>query len=561
MTVSSPADTVVRNCTVRTMDPSQPTAEALAVQDGKLVYVGTSSGVGSYIGPNTRVIDLEGKTVVPGLMDVHNHHSIAGYHEVELQFPEESTVAEILKAVEEWVAAHPDDEWVLGSKVGSQNLGELQQAGALAALDRVSGGKKVMLTTDCHHNRWVNSAALAAGGITASSTNPDDGEIVRDANGQPTGLLYEGAARPVIQAAERAQDPSAVVEAAKAASAAGVRTMHSVGITGFLDAGCGASTLRGLKALDAEGKLKIWACSCMLINDRIYGNDLLGTGLFELQEEVRGEHHRPDFAKIFLDGVPMSYTGAFLEPYSGADMPHDCCVKGHTTMRFEELEGWLLRCADRKIHVKIHCTGDASVRYVLDAVERVRAKGHKDAIFHVAHGQFVHPSDISRFAPLGVVADMSPPLWFPGALTDAMSAIRPPEEMSRFSPNADLLKAGATLAAGSDWPVSPDPNPWTGIQSLVTRMDPSGERKDALNANQSISLEEAVKAYSINVARALGIDHLTGSIEVGKSADFVVIDKDPFKIPIGKVASTQTEQTWFAGEQVYQKEAQAEARL
>lgn len=555
MTISSPADTVVRNCVVRTMDASQPTADSLAIADGKIVYVGPSSGLASFTGPATKTVDLSGRTVLPGLMDVHNHHAIAGQHEAELQFPAESTVPEICAAIRDWVKQHPEDMWVLGSKVGSQLLGELQGSDALKQLDAASGGKKVLLTTDCHHNRWANSAALAAGGITSSTPNPVDGEIVRDSNGQPTGLLYEGGARSVLRALDADTDPSAALEAAKKASAAGIRTMHQMGITGFLDAACGASTLRGLKALDDEGQLKIHACSSMLINDRIFGNDQLGTALFALQVEVRGRHHRPDFAKIFLDGVPMSYTGAFLEPYvqpAGGD--GHCCVRGHTTMPYDELEGWLLRCAERGINVKIHCTGDAAVRFVLDAVERVRAAGHKDAIFHVAHGQFVHPSDIGRFAPLGVVADISPPLWFPGAITDAMALVRSEEDMKRFHPNAELLAAGATLAAGSDWPVMPDPNPWTGIASLVTRKDPTGERTEVLNADQSIDLEQAVRAYSINVAKALGLDKVTGSIERGKSADFVVLDRDPFQVPIGKVAGTQTEETWFAGERVYARQ-------
>lgn len=552
MTQSQIADLIVINAVVRTMDAFRPEAQAFAAAGGKLLAVGSAADVEVFKGLNTRVLDLKGQTVMPGLMDVHNHHGIAGQHNLfELTFPDTAGWDEICAAVEGYIAKHPDADWVHGSIWGSGLVAELSTPEPLKKLDAVSAGKKVILTDDSHHNRFANTAAMKAAGIEDGTPDPvGGGTIVRDEDGHATGLLFEGAGVMVSKAAAKA-DPMTTAKAA-ASSADAIKTMHSVGITAFLDAGATLHTLNGLKALDDAGKLKIWASSCMLINDHVFGAEQLGDDLFPHRDAARSPHHRPDFAKIFLDGVPITYTGAFLEPYNDSDV-HGCNHKGHTTMPYEELEHWLMHCAKLGINVKIHCTGDASVRFVLDAVEKVRAAGYKDILYHIAHGQFVAKTDIGRFKQLGVVADISPPLWFPGIIVDAMDAVRPKEEMARFHPNRSLADSGAILSGGSDWPVSPDPNPWIGIAGLVTRSDPLGQYPGQLNIDQAITVEEALAAYSINTARALGIESFTGSLTVGKSADFVILDRDPCSIPVEKLATTVVQETWFEGEKVYSR--------
>lgn len=556
------AQLIVENAVIHTQDAAHPRATAMAVgADGKILslrYDGDGGdddgGFASLRGPNTTVLDLGGQTVLPGLLDAHCHHALTP-SPAALNFSAEAAWADVCAAVRAFVAKFPEAEWIDGGAFGSHLLGELGVSTApLAALDEVSGGKKVVLSDDSRHNRFANSAALAAGAITADSADPPDGRIGRtvgDAAGRLTGLLVEGAGLPVLKAMHAAADPDAAVRLALEGSRRGVAALHARGVTGFLDAAANFPLLKALGSLDAGHELRAWAVSAMLVNDRIFGNAVLGEDLFPIGKLTAGARHRPTFAKIFLDGVPPSGTGAFLHPYVG------CCAtagRGEQTMGAAELSHWLSRCADLGLNVKVHCTGDASVRAVLDGVEELRAKGKGgDMLVHVAHSQFIAPEDVPRFKALGVVAEISPPLWFPGVIADAVAAVRPPEEARRMHPNRELVDAGALVAAGSDWPVSPDPDPWLGIAGLVTRKDPTGKHPGSLAPDQRLTRAEAVRAYTLDSARALGIDHLTGSLETGKSADFVVLDRDPFEVPEGEIAATTALQTWFAGEKVYEK--------
>jgi predicted amidohydrolase YtcJ len=196
------------------------------------------------------------------------------------------------------------------------------------------------------------------------------------------------------------------------------------------------------------------------------------------------------------------------------------------------------------------------VHAVLNSVETLRREGFSDTRYHVAHGQFVHPDDISRFAELGVVAEISPFIWVPGPIVDAIREVLPRDRADRMQPNRDLLDAGAVVAGGSDWPVSVSPNAWEGIHGLVTREDPSGQYPGTLWPEQAITLDEAIAAFTIGAASALGISDETGSLEAGKSADFVLLDRDPFEHPAGQLVQTTVDETWFAGRRVYARDEQ-----
>ncbi|MFK0245435.1 amidohydrolase [Amycolatopsis azurea] len=539
------ADLILTNATVYTVDGARPWASSLAIKDGKVLSLEDIER-----GPNTEVVDLDGAFVMPGLVDVHNHHALAGRAALfELTFGLDAGLDDILAAVRSQAAALGPDEWVVGGAWASTLVSTLSRTSARHALDEAAGGRPVMLSDDSRHNRWVSSKALELAGVTASTPDPASGEIVRDpSTGEPVGVLLEAAGVAVERALSETRTLTA--EQHVAASRHGIGTLHSYGVTAFQDAGVSADILGALKALDDAGELHAWVVSSLLINDPIFGFDPIGAPLLKVAGQYRSEHHRPDFVKIFLDGVPPTRTAAFLEPYL-PDAAHGACHHGATTMPGDELTGWLRTAAEAGLSAKVHCTGDASVRATLDAVEKIRAEGFADARFQVAHGQFVHPDDLPRFASLGVAADISPFLWVPGVIPAAIAEVLPGERAGRMQPNRSLLDEGALVAGGSDWPVSESPNAWEGIHGLVTRQDPTGTFPGALWPEQAITLAEAVEVFTLAAARAMGLGDVTGSLVPGKSADFVVLDRDPFKTDPSALVKTKVTQTWFAGHRVY----------
>lgn len=543
----SPADLLLLNGTIDTLTAQEPRVSSLAVRDGKVAGLG--DGALRLRGEGTAVVDLQGAYVMPGLLDVHNHHMLAGQMDLfELSTAPTLGLDELLEAVAAHAAGLGPDEWVVGGSWGSGLLGEISSVEARARLDAATGGRPALLKDDSKHNRWANSRALELAGIDGATADPAGGGILRDAAGQATGVLLEAGGGLVEKTLARLR-PTSTEDVARAA-ARGIEVLHSYGVTGFQDAATSLQLMRALKTLDDDGRLHAWVVTSMPANDAIFGTAPLGEEIIAHRDETRSEHHRPDFVKIFLDGVPPAGTGAFLEPYlPEAGFPE--CHCGGTTMDPAELQGWLTRTAERGISAKIHCTGDASVRLVLDTVEKVRAAGHTEPKYHVAHGQFVHPDDIARFAALDVTADISPALWFPGVISEAIATVLPAERASRMQPNRALLDTGARIAGGSDWPVSVSPNAWEGIYGLVTRQDPTGRFPGTLWPEQAITLEEAVRVYTTACAEATGLHDVTGSLATGRSADFVVLSDNPYEIDIDRVRSITARQTWFAGTKVY----------
>ena len=311
----STADLIVLGATIYTADAARPWASAFAVADGRLLAVGSDADALAHLGPDTTVRDLHGAFVLPGLVDVHNHHALAGKTELyELSFSATASLDQVLDAVREYAATLPADGWVLGGSWGSGLMDALATDAARARLDEASGGRPVMLSDDSHHNRWVSSRALELAGITADSDPGTGGVIVLDpVSGAASGVLLEAAGMPVEEALARTQ--VLTTEQHRRCSQRGIEILASYGVTAFQDAAASLPILQSLKSLDDAGELNAWVVSSLTVNDQIFGYDPVGEELVARGEEFRSEHHRPDFIKIFLDGVPPARTGAFLEAF------------------------------------------------------------------------------------------------------------------------------------------------------------------------------------------------------------------------------------------------------
>lgn len=542
------ADLILTGAVVRTANRAQPVAEAIAFAGDTVLAVGTAEEVLAHRGEGTEVRDLAGAAVYPGFVDVHNHHAIAGVTDLfELSVGAALSLDEILELVRECAAALPEGAWITGGSWASTLMDELNTTAARLRLDEASAGHPVMLSDDSHHNRWANTRALRLAGI-AKDAIPAEGVTLLDAtDGEPTGVLLEAAG--ILVAKAHAEAGGLTADQHRQASARGVELLGAYGVTTFQDAAVSIDILAALKSLDDAGELNAWVVSSLTINDEIFGYELIGDGLLARGEEFRSAHHRPDFVKIFLDGVPPARTALFLDPYL-PDEVHGAYFHGTTTMDAGELYGWLHTVAERGLGAKVHVTGDGSARLLIDVVERLRAEGYADTRFQMAHGQFLAGDDIERMVRLRIAADISPFLWFPGVIPDALAAVLG-DRAYRSQPNRTILDAGGLIAGGSDWPVSESPNPFEGMQGLVTRADPLGRAPGMLWPEQAITADEALEAFTINGARAMGLGDVTGSLEPGKSADFVIVDRDFVGGPADEIIDTRVLETWFAGRRVF----------
>jgi predicted amidohydrolase YtcJ len=277
-------------------------------------------------------------------------------------------------------------------------------------------------------------------------------------------------------------------------------------------------------------------------------------GIVATRDKFRSTHLHTDFVKIFLDGVPTaSRTALMLDDYI-VDEEHPQPTRGLLMVEPDTLKGDLIALDKLGFTVKIHAAGDGSVRIALDALQAVREANGPSGLRHeLAHAGFIDAQDLPRFAALGVTADLSPYIWYPSPVIDSVVGAIGKRGLDYF-PVRDLLDSGANVLMGSDWPsVAKNLSPWHAIEALVTRRNPFEDTEETLWAEQAISLEQALAIATMGGAKAMRLEQLTGSIEVGKSADFIILDRNLFEVPITAISDTQVEQTWFEGQPVYTK--------
>jgi predicted amidohydrolase YtcJ len=543
------ADLVFTGGPVFTANTVRSRASAVAVRAGRIVAVG-GDDVRELVGPSTELVDLRGRMLIPGFQDAHVHPVWGGLDMLRCDLSELGTAAEYLEAIAGYVADHASDEWILGG--GWQMSAFPGGTPTAAALDAVTGERPAFFPNRDGHGAWVNSAALRLAGIDRETPDPADGRIERDADGTPSGTLHEGAMALVNRLL-----PEEPLERLTDALLLGQRYLHSFGITAWQDAIVGSYGDAGdpgpayLRAA-ADGTLTARVVGAIWW-DRTQGLEQIPS-ILERRDRYRAGRFAATSVKVMQDGVAENFTAAMLEPY--------CDGHGHFTdnsgISFVDpavlAEAVPILDAEG-FQVHFHAIGDRAVRECLDAVERAIAlNGRSDNRHHIAHIQVVHPEDVPRFRELGVAANMQS-LWAtyePQMVELTLPFLGEPRSAWQY-PFGDLLRAGAVLAAGSDWSVS-TPDPMAAIHTAVNRTAAPGHEEgeyDAFLPEQAIDLATSLTAYTAGSAWVNHLDDVTGTIEVGKLADLVVLDRDPFAGPAEEIGATHALQTFVEGERVF----------
>ncbi|MFB9359872.1 amidohydrolase [Actinoplanes nipponensis] len=529
---------------VFTAEPGQDRATALAVRDGRILAVGGAE-VAELAGPGTEVVDLRGRLLLPGFQDAHVHAVMGGVELGQCDLTGTTEPAEYLRRIDAYARAHPEAAWIVGGGWSMESF-----PGGVpgrAALDAVVGDRPVYLTNRDHHGAWVNSAALALAGITAATPDPPDGRIDREPGGAPGGGLQEGA--------------MALVEALLPAISPGERLagllraqdlLHTLGVTAWQDAMICASNgypdiSDAYLTASADGSLVSSVVGALWWDRERDAGQI--PELVANREALSAGRLRCGSVKFMLDGVAENFTAAMTAPYRDG---HGCATanSGLSFIDPAALRDYVTAVDALGFQSHFHALGDRAVRDALDAVAAARAaNGPRDTRPHLAHLQVVHLDDVPRFARLGATATIQA-LWaaHEPQMDELTLPFLDPDLAGRQYPFGDLRRAGATLAAGSDWPVS-SPDPLQGIHVAVNRALPGGGAEPFLPA-QRLTLAAALTAYTAGSAFVNHRDD-TGTLRAGQQADLVVLDRDPFAAEPAAIAGTRVALTYIRGERVH----------
>ena len=539
------ADLVFTRGPVFTVDSARTRATSLAVVGDRIAAVGHDE-VRDLVGPGTEVVDLTGKLLIPGFQDAHMHPVFAGVELAECDLTETVGVDDYLALIRAYADAHPDRAWITGGGWSMESF-----EGGLPTrqlLDSVVPDRPVLLSNRDHHGAWANTRALELAGVTAATSDPVDGRIEREPDGTPSGMLQEGATALVGRLL-----PTTTPAELLAGLLRAQKLLHSLGITGWQDAMLGELhgrpdpsdayvTAAGDGSLTARVTGALWwdrARGAEQIPELVARREKLGSGRF-----------RAGSVKIMQDGVAENFTAAMTSPYLDG-----CgCATANSGLSFVDpgaLRGYVTELDALGFQVHFHALGDRAVREALDAIEAaVAANGHRGNRHHLAHLQVVHPDDLTRFAALGALANIQP-LWaaHEPQMDELTIPFLGPERAAWQYPFGDLVRAGATLVAGSDWPVS-SPDPIAGIHVAVNRRDPEADHDRVFYPEQQLDLPTALAAYTAGAAHVNGHDD-AGSLRVGNLADLVVLDRDILTAPAEEIAEARVEQTYVAGRLVH----------
>jgi predicted amidohydrolase YtcJ len=535
----SAADTVFTNANVYTGNAKQPRAEAVAVRDGRVVFVGSSAAARRFAGPSTKVVDLKGATVVPGLTDSHYHLSGVGFREMTLNLEGTASLDDMLARVKARVATAEPGAWVTG-RGWIETFWQPPAFPTRQDLDKVSPNNPVFLRRADGHGAVANSKALEIAGITKATENPFGGEVMRDkATGEPSGMILDNAQGLVTR---HIPGPTAADE--ERAIVLGADRSVRLGWCQIQNAGSERADVERIEKLYREGKIKL------RIYNAVYGPGPSADWLLERGPTVGAFDGRFTVRaiKIPFDGALGSKGAALLEPYADHD------TSGFLKYKEEELAPMLRRALERGIQVETHAIGDRANRTILDYYEKTFAavpaasRKVRDPRWRVEHAQILSKTDIPRFARLGVIASMQPS----HAISDLYFA---PSRLGMARLEGayawqSLIRSGADVARGSDAPVERG-EPMIEFYAAVARKDLEGRSAEGWHPEQAVSREQALAMFTTAAAYAAFEEDAKGTIEAGKLADLTVLSADIMKIPAPEILKTRCLMTVIGGEIVY----------
>jgi len=546
----NPADLIFTGGTVHTVNPAQPKAAAVAVKAGRIAAVGSDADIRSLADPNTRVFDLSGKMLLPGFQDSHVHPPSGGLERFQCDLSDLLDRDAYLATIAAYATAHPEVEWIRGG--GWYMPCFPGGTPTKQAADAVVPDRPMFLTNRDGHGAWVNSKALELAGIDRNTPDPSDGRIERDASGEPSGTLHEGAMRLVerwMPKLDQGDVARGLLE--------GQRYLHSLGITAWQDAIVGSDQWGDTQGVytDASQRGELTARVVgALWWDHDKGEEQID-GFIEARTHASAGRFNATSVKIMQDGVLENGTGALIDPYldpcGAAGCSHDKDNRGLSFVDPEALKGYVTRLDAEGFQVHFHAIGDRAVREALDAIEAARrANGTNDNRHHIAHIQVIHPEDLPRFAALDVVANCQP-LWaaLDSQMVDLTLPFLGPERSAWQYPFESLRRSGARLAFGSDWSVS-SPDPLLEMDVAVNRTDADGD-PDPWLPQERVPIESAIEAFTMGSAFVNHLEDVTGSIEAGKYADFAVVDRDLLDPDVVRLDEAGVVMTMVEGQVVY----------
>lgn len=536
------AELVLTNGRIYTVNPKRPWVEAVAIRRGRFMAVGSHAEIAPLIQSYTKVHDLQGAFAMPGLYDMHTHPDLAlgpkysDYLDVGLETP---SASEVKAAILDYAERNPGDGWIFGKHFVHYNLRKEGIEPGREWLDSFIPDRPVAIMDRMWGSCMANSKALELAGVSAESQDPNNGYIVRDTiTGEPNGILVDGA-YALIMAAMPPPPTKALVRAYEE----GARFQSSRGVVATKYVHVCEQRLEALRIADLAGNLPVRVEAAISWQDDIFP-------VRRRWELLAGERHYYRSARINANAVKFHFDGT-SEPrtsYLLSPWPNEKDWRGALNLTPEHIADMVADMDRKRIRVIAHCTGDGASDIFLDAVAECRRRNGPGMRHQCAHSTLLDEANLARFAELDVIAEFSPVGWYPSNFTlNARGSFG--ERLAEAYNVRGVIDAGGVTVMGTDWPVS-SIDPWIGFETLTTRQNPWGEMEG--NLGHPITLEEAIRMMTINGAWSMGIEDQSGSIEMGKTADMIVLDQDPFDGDTkGRLHKTEVSLTMIDGEVVH----------